>query len=37
VWVSKWVESWAGHVINTEGVEKSTGMKVRKSLTHATP
>jgi len=32
VWVSKWVESWAGHVINTEGVEKSARMKVEKSL-----
>ena len=32
VWVSRWVESWAGYVINTEGVEKSARMKVEKSL-----
>lgn len=32
VWVSRWVESWAGYVINTEGVEKSARMKVKKSL-----
>ena len=36
VWVSKWVESWAGNVINTEGVEKSNRVKIRKSLAHAT-
>ncbi len=32
VWTSRWVESWAGHVINTSGVEKSRMRKVRKSL-----
>ena len=32
VWVSRWVESWAGRVINTEGVEKSSRLRIRRSL-----
>jgi len=32
VWLSRWVESWAGHVIDTSGVEKSSAGKVRASL-----
>ena len=34
VWVSRWVESWAGHVIDTRGVENSRMQKVRESLKH---
>ncbi len=32
VWVSRWVESWAGRVINTEGVAKSDRLKIRRSM-----
>ena len=32
VWLSRWVESWAGHVIDTSGVEKSSVRKVKASL-----
>ncbi len=32
VWLSRWVESWAGRVINTEGVEKSSSLRIRRSL-----
>jgi Ca2+-transporting ATPase len=34
VWLSRWVESWAGNVIDTSGVEKSSAGKVRASLAH---
>ena len=32
VWVSRWVESWAGRVINTEGVVKSNRYRCTQSL-----